>query len=346
MDELYYQVGGPASFGGVEKLRRKAGTSRKKVLEFLEQSDVYTKYKPARRHFLRRKTIAYQKFELIQADLADFQKLSRFNKGFKYVLVAIDVLSKFVFYIPVKSKTCAAVHQGFKKIFSVATPKLLQTDQGGEFTSAKMQQYFKRKHVHWYHTFSESKATLAERQIRTLRESLIRIFSHTGSKKYIHLLPKLANAYNNTPHSRTGLAPIKVNEKNQTQVFEKLFGGPRRSSSKPKFSPGDQVRVSFVKGIFTKGSYEQNFTDEVFTIKRIKFSDPLMYYVEDIDQTEILGGFYEKELTRVKKNDQDLWDVEKVIKSRTCKDGVKQYLVKWRGYDSKHNSWVTDLQRK
>jgi len=140
METLYYTVGGPASFGGVEKLRKASGgESRQKVFDFLQQSDVYTKYRPARRHFLRRKTIAHRKFELLQADLADFQKLARVNAGFKYVLVAIDVLSKYVFYIPVKSKRFAEIHRGFKKIFAVATPKLLQTDQGGEFTSAKMQ---------------------------------------------------------------------------------------------------------------------------------------------------------------------------------------------------------------
>jgi len=185
---------------------------------------------------------------------------------------------------------------------------------------------------------------LAERQIRTLRESLVRIFAHRGNKKYIHLLPKLSDAYNHTPHSRTGIAPADVNARNQSRVFEKLFGGPRRSSPRPKFALGDQVRLSFVKGIFAKGT-EQNFTDEVFTIKRIKLSDPIMYYVEDIDHEDVLGGFYEKELTRVKKDDQAFWDVEKVIKTRT-RDGVKEYFVKWRGYDSKHNSCVTDIQRK
>jgi hypothetical protein len=345
MDSIYYNVGHPAGFGGVDKLQKAAKTSKKKAVDFLVRSDVYTQYKPIRHRFLRRKTVARYKNELFQADLADFQKLSRYNRGYRYVLVTLDVLSKFVFYIPVKNKKAEEMQRAFNVIFKQAKPKLLQTDRGGEFTSKSMQDYFKRKTIQWYHTYSEAKATLAERQIRTLREKLARIFHHTGSYKYVHLLPKLADAYNRTKHSRTRMAPVDVNKDNEQQIFERLFGGRRRSSSRQRFHVGDQVRLAKTKGIFTKG-HERRWTEEIFTVKRIKMTDPIMYYVEDIKGEEILGGFYGYELNRVSKKDTDLFDVEKVIKRRRDKDGKMHYFVKWRGYGNEHNSWVTDLQKK
>jgi len=71
-------------------------------------------------------------------------------------------------------------------------------------------------------------------------------------------------------------------------VFDRLFGGPRRTSLKPKFKIGDQVRIAKTKGIFTKG-HERRWTEEVFRVKRIKLTDPIMYYVEDVGGEEILG---------------------------------------------------------
>jgi hypothetical protein len=345
MEAIYYDVEHPGGFGGIQRLKDATKSSRKETLDFMRRSDVYTQYKPIRHRFTRRKTVAHHKFELMQADLADFQKLSRFNNGFRFVLVAIDVLSKHVFYVAVKNKKSEEMQRAFNKIFKTATPKLLQSDRGFEFFSKAMQDYFKKKNVHWYHTYSESKATLAERQIRTLKEKLTRIFHHTGSYKYVHLLNKLADSYNRTKHSRTGMAPVDVNENNEQVVFEKLFGGERRTSSQPRFKIDDQVRLAKTKGIFTKG-HERRWTEEIFKVKRIKLSDPIMYYVEDIDGEEILGGFYGYELNRVVKETTDLWDIEKIIKKQRGKDGVMRYLVKWRGYGNEHNSWVTDIEKK
>ena len=63
MDEQYHDIGNPASFGGVDKLRRATKNSKKKTLEFLQGSDTYTLYKPIRHRFTRRKTIAHHKNE-------------------------------------------------------------------------------------------------------------------------------------------------------------------------------------------------------------------------------------------------------------------------------------------
>ena len=48
----------------------------------------------------------------------------------------------------------------------------------------------------------------------------------------------------------------------------------------------------------------------------------------------IIGKFYEEELSAVNKTD-DVYRVEKILRRRKG-----QALVKWTGYDSKHNSWI------
>ena len=68
-----------------------------------------------------------------------------------------------------------------------------------------------------------------------------------------------------------------------------------------------------------------------------------MYKLEDYAGEEIRGSFYEEEMHKVRKVD-DVYRVEKVIRKRK-KNGRTEYLVKWLGYPSPFNSWVTDLMK-
>ena len=343
--EKYLAVGVPGSFGGTQNYATYTNQPLNKSRKLLQEVDAYTKFKPIRKRFQRRKIIAFKKFEVFQSDLADMQPFSRQNKGYRYILVTIDVLSKYVFYVPVKNKTATEMKKAFRKVFLIGKPKYLQTDLGKEFFSKEMQQFFKLNKIKLYHTFSEVKAAIAERQIRTLKEQLERIFFHRGSKKYIDILESLANQYNSTKHSRTGFAPKDVNTTNESQVFAKLFSQKNHKILKPIFEVGDQVRIYRKKSTFSKG-YEKNWTDEVFTISRIKLSDPIVYYVKDVNDDEIAGSFYAQELNQVIKKDEDLWDVEKVVRKRRRKDGTMEYLVKWLGYGPEHNQWVTSIEKK
>src|SRR5690606_2541510 len=133
---------------------------RQDIVEFLEGSDVYTQNRQKRTHFQRRKTIAYHLHELHQSDLCDLSKLAEHNKGYKFVLIQVDVLSKFVFYVPLKNKKPQEIIRAFKKIFKQAKPKLLMTDLGKEYTAKAVQDFLKKNNIHWYHTFSGIKASI------------------------------------------------------------------------------------------------------------------------------------------------------------------------------------------
>ena len=93
----------------------------------------------------------------------------------------------------------------------------------------------------------------------------------------------------------------------------------------PKFKVGDHVRISKYKNIFAK-RYTPNSSEEVFFIKEIKNTVPWIYVINDLDNEQITGTFYEKELQRA---NQEEFRIEKVIK----KQGDKLY-VKWKGYDN------------
>ena len=55
------------------------------------------------------------KDSILGVDLADMQSLSKFNKGMKYLLCAIDLFSKYAWVIPLKDKKATSIVNAFKK---------------------------------------------------------------------------------------------------------------------------------------------------------------------------------------------------------------------------------------
>ena len=56
---------------------------------------------------------------------------------------------------------------------------------------------------------------------------------------------------------------------------------------------GDHVRISKYKNIFAKGC-TQNQSEEAFVIKKVKDTVPWTYIINDLNDDEIIGPFYEK----------------------------------------------------
>ena len=61
-------------------------------------------HKPIIRKFKKRNVYSAFKDNIWGADLADMQLISKFNKGFRFLLCVIDIFSKYAWVIPLKGK--------------------------------------------------------------------------------------------------------------------------------------------------------------------------------------------------------------------------------------------------
>ena len=96
----------------------------------------YTMHRPVRRKFPRRKTFSKGIGDLYQAELMDLTSLANFNDSHRYVLVAIDVFSRYAFAVPLKTKGAVEVTKAFETgVLDVRPCRLLQTDKGTEFST-------------------------------------------------------------------------------------------------------------------------------------------------------------------------------------------------------------------
>ena len=72
-------------------------------------------HKPIIRKFKKRKVYSSFRDNIWGVDLADMQSLSKYNKGIKYLLCAIDLLSKYAWVVPIKDKKGISIVNAFKK---------------------------------------------------------------------------------------------------------------------------------------------------------------------------------------------------------------------------------------
>lgn len=338
LNEYYYKIENPASFGGILKLSKATGIPSERIKKWLMTQDVYTLHKPVRYKFNRRRVLAYGINELIQCDLVDLSKFSKYNKGIKFLLTAIDVFSKYGFAIPLRSKSAESVSNALKILLKElkSPPHLIQTDFGTEFHNSRAKALFKRHNIHHYSTHSEYKASVVERFNRTLKAKLYRIFTYRKSYKYYDVLKSVLKSYNSTKHSSIGLAPIDVTPELEPHIFQRLYG--YRVEYKFKFDINDQVRISKVRKVFQRG-YLPNWTDEIFIVHKRFATDPPTYVLKDLKDETLKGRFYEKELQKVVKSSGDFWRVEKILKTRGS-GPTQEFYVKWQGFDNRFNSWI------
>jgi hypothetical protein len=237
-----------------------------------------------------------------------------------------------------KNKTADETVRAFGKIFKVRKPQKLQTDKGKEFYNSKVQKLFKEFNIHHFSTNSNVKASVVERFNRTLKEKMWRYFSEVGTNKWIDVIDELVDNYNNSYHRSIKMKPVDASKDiNEDIVRKNLYGTMTIENKKPKFKVGDKVRISKWKSIFSKG-YLQNYTTELFTISKVLHTNPLTYKIKDLNDEEVEGIFYEPELVKYDKQDED-YEVEKILKTRT-KNGKKEYFVKWKSYGHEFNSWI------
>ena len=256
--------------------------------------------------------------------------------------MVIDVFSKYGWAVPIKTKSGIAVADALKKILRDSKPAMLWTDKGKEFYNISVARLLKKNDIKLYSTENEEKASVVERWNRTIKTLMWKYFSANNTNRYIDILEKLIEKYNDTKHRTIGCTPrIARQPSSYERVFKKLYEKQskerRRQNIIPLFQIGDTVRISRKKKTFEKG-FTPNWTEELFTIRKVKETKPPTYTIQDFNGDPIEGSFYGAEL---QKSTQDVYRIDKVLKQRTRKsDGEKEALVKWKGYDNKFNSWV------
>ena len=355
LSSIYYDPNHAGAYSGVEKLYtavRKEGKfvlTKAKIREWLLKQEDYAVHRETRSKFKRRRVVAPFVDYQWAVDTANMTFYRKDNDAYAYFVLAIDILSKFVCTVPLRTTTGQEMVQALKRMFaSGQKPTHIRIDQGTEYVNRNVKTLLKNEGVVFFVTHNVVKASYAERAIKTIKSRLMRYMTHKQVHRWIDVLPQVTQSYNQSYHRSIKRTPTSVKTKDSTDLWKLQYNrlpnltarGPEASLSKKfKYKVGNLVRVSFLRHTFQR-EYDERWSRELFVVNERFMNDNILQYrLKDYAGEVVSGTFYEKQLKKA--YEQDVYLVKKVLRSRK-RAGHKQLLVRWRGWPSKYDSWVSE----
>ena len=372
---LYTSDDSPVQYGSLSQIRaylRKTlqGVQYKAALKeltaFAKRNTLGT-HTEVRKRRKRQGVFHYSVFphkdEFFETDLMDVfgarghedEKLRELNNGFVFLLLVINVGTKYVYARKLRTKGSAEVAAALKDIFvrdvrilhrsKEYQTVLMHSDKGKEFYNDAVAGILHFAGIRLYSSESSHKAAVVERVIRTLRSRLVKAIESRG-EKWINLYARVIALYNSQYHRTIGMTPTEAQTNYDLALFNTVDN--RQSKKKQpivptrpsKFSKGDIVRLSVSGHLFRKGS-AKTWTDEVYKIVLIKrVKKHYVYGVEDMSGERILGKFEEHTLKAAAEEPAGSEYKLHILKQR-MRNKKKEYLVHWDGYSKKDDQWVS-----
>lgn len=351
---MYYDPARAGAYGGVEPLYRavrkdgKFVLSRAKIRDWLLKQEDYAVHRETRSKFKRRRVIApfvdYQ-WDVDTANMANYKKD---NDGYAFFVLAIDILSKYVWTVPLRTTTGQEMVEALKHIFaSGRKPTHLRSDQGTEYVNQKVKALLKEENVTFFVTHNVVKASYAERAIKTIKTRLTRYMTHKQTRRWIDILPHVTESYNKTYHRSIKRTPKSVTPKDSVELWKRQYDSVAKPVGRSlgtseigtfNYKVGDLVRVSYLRRTFQR-EYDERWSRELFVVNERFVSDNIpQYRLKDYAGEVISGTFYQTQLKKA--FEQETYLVEKVLRRRV-RGGQKQVLVRWKGWPAKYDSWVS-----
>ena len=171
-------------------------------------------HKPIIRKFEKIKMYSSFRDNIWSADLADMQLLSKFNKGFRFLLCIIDIYSKYTWIAPLKDKKGISIVNAFQKILkeSDRRPNKIWVDKGREFYNNSFKKWLRDNDIEMYSTKNEGKSVIAERFIKSLKCKIYKYRTSVSKNGYIDKLDDIVYEYNNIYHRTIKMKPVDIKD--------------------------------------------------------------------------------------------------------------------------------------
>ena len=171
--------------------------------------------------------------------LADMQLISKFNKGFRFLLSVIDIYSKYACVIPLRDEKGIAITYAFQKILKESNrkPNKIWVDKGSEFYNKSMKSWLEKNDIEMCSTNNEGKSVVPERLIRTLKNKIYKYMTSISKNAYINKLDDIVNKYNNTYHNIIKMKPVDIKSNTYIDSNKDI------DDKNHKFKIGDIVRI-------------------------------------------------------------------------------------------------------
>ena len=121
--------------------------------------------------------------------------ISKFDKGFRFLLCFIDIFSKYSWVVSIKYKKGVSIINAFQKVLkeSDRKPNKIWVDKGSKFYNNSFKKWLKDNDIEMYSIHNEGKSVVAERFIRTLKNKIYKYMTAISKNVYIDKLDDIVN---------------------------------------------------------------------------------------------------------------------------------------------------------
>jgi len=268
--------------------------SRRMLMYWLKNQEVYQVNARAPRT-KSSKAFNVKKAGYVQIDLIDMS--SNPERGFFWILTAVDIYSKKAFAIPLKTKKKTSVVRGLYALLDFYdVVSVIQSDNGSEFDIPEFFEKNKIKHI-YSKPYTPQSQGFVEKFNGTLKTLIEKNRQITNKNMWIDDLPTLVDNYNNVKHDVSKTVP-----NDSTDYTPEIKKSPLVKSLEfieSILDVGSKVRVKLKKSALQK-KLSNNYTKEIYTVHRIirpkNNFDVIQYKLKDSDNDLIEGLYNASEL--------------------------------------------------
>ena len=160
--------------------------------------------------FEKQKVYPSIKDNICAADLADVQLLSKFNERNWFLLLVIDVYSKYNSVVSLKGIKGITIINAFQRLLDKLSrkPKKVWEDKGSKFYNRSIKSWQQDNDVEMYSVYNEGKSVVAERFIRTSKNKIYKHMSSVPNNVYTVKLDDIYDKYKSIYHSVIKMKPF------------------------------------------------------------------------------------------------------------------------------------------
>jgi len=213
------------------------------------------------------------------------------NNSRKYAVSIIDCFSKYAWLLPITQKKAEKVLEVLGPFLKEHTLKVLQSDNGGKFTNARMKELLDNLYIKHITSlpYKPSSNWQVERFNRTIKGMIMQYMAASNSRRYLDVLPKIVENYNNTYHTTIKSTPAAVwagehigrARKNIKANIDKMLATKVKTKGVSTQVPktGDYMWVSLVQLVGSERELDlkgfqkhtgRNYSDDIYKVETIE----------------------------------------------------------------------------
>ena len=264
--KIYYDPAGYSS----KKVTLEDSKKIDKSIKMKDIDDFFNKYVEQKtKHHGQNSFVAPEAYYEYEVDLFFINDLE--EQKFTVGLLCIDIFSKWMEVIPIKTKDEGDVASGLLEAFNKMgqSPKVLYSDNETSMSSRSLQKYFKDNDI--LHIATRGSASVAEVSIKTFKNMLYKRIGDDKDKQWTEFVYPIILTYNNKLiHSSTKMTPAEARKKeNSLDVKLNLESIAKHGRKYGEIKVNDLVKIfkKKKKGMKAQQSYWSEDKHKIISIE-------------------------------------------------------------------------------